>query len=69
MFRFLHLADVHLDTRFLGWSGALRELLKESQLRAFKRAVDTALTEKIDSVLIAGDLFDNERLSLATERK
>ena len=68
MFRFLHLADVHLDTRFLGWSGALRELLKESQLRAFKKAVDTALTEKIDSVLIAGDLFDNERLSLATER-
>jgi DNA repair exonuclease SbcCD nuclease subunit len=68
MFRFLHLADVHLDTRFLGRSSALRQLLRDSQFKAFKRAINLALSEKVDAVLIAGDLFDNERLSFATER-
>jgi len=68
MFRFLHLADVHLDTRFLGRSSALRQLLRDSQTRAFERALDLALVEKVDAVLIAGDLFDNESLSFATER-
>jgi DNA repair exonuclease SbcCD nuclease subunit len=43
-------------------------LLRDSQIKAFKKAIDLALEEKVHAVLIAGDLFDNERLSLATER-
>lgn len=68
MFRFLHLADVHLDTRFLGRSSELRQLLRDSQMDAFRKAIDLALEKRINAVLIAGDLFDNERLSLVTER-
>jgi len=68
MLRFLHLADVHLDTQFLGRSDELRQLLRDSQMKAFKKAIDLALEENIHAVLIAGDLFDNERLSFATER-
>jgi len=68
MFRFLHLADVHLDTPFEGRSSELRQMLKESQQESFRKAVDLAIAEKTDAVLIAGDLFDNQYLSFSTER-
>ena len=67
MFRFLHLADVHLDTTFHCRGEALRKQLRDALRRAFERAVDTAIDEAVHAVLIAGDLFDNERLSFETE--
>jgi exonuclease SbcD len=66
--RFLHLADVHLDTPFAGRSEALRNRLREASRQAFGRAVDETLAADVDAVLIAGDLFDGSRLSFATER-
>lgn len=66
--RFLHVADVHLDTSFAGRSEAVRRRLREASREAFQRAVDVALQEQVDAVLIAGDLFDGERLSFETER-
>lgn len=68
MMRFLHLADVHLDTPFAGRSPALRARLRQASRDALERAVDCALSEKVDAVLIAGDLFDGSRLSFETER-
>lgn len=65
--RFLHLADVHLDTPFAGRSEALREHLREASRAAFRRAVDLALEEDVHALLLAGDLFDGERLSFETE--
>jgi hypothetical protein len=35
---------------------------------AFRRLVDLSLSKRVDAVLIAGDLFDDERLSFQTER-
>lgn len=67
MFRFLHLADVHLDTTFLCRTEHLRGHLRQALRTAFERAIDCVLQERVDAVLIAGDLFDNERLSFATE--
>jgi len=67
MVRFLHLADVHLDTAFEGRSAALREHLRDALRTAFERAVDCAIDEEVHAVLLAGDLFDNDRLSVATE--
>lgn len=67
MFRFLHLADIHLDTTFRCRSESLRARLRDALRRAFERAVGTAIAEKVHAVLIAGDLFDNERLSFVTE--
>jgi DNA repair exonuclease SbcCD nuclease subunit len=65
--RFLHLADVHLDTPFAGRSPALRRRLREASREALAAALDCALTERVDAVLVAGDLFDGERLSFGTE--
>jgi DNA repair protein SbcD/Mre11 len=66
--RFLHVADVHLDTSFAGRSEAVRSRLREASRQAFRRAVDLAIREEVNAFLIAGDLFDGDRLSFQTER-
>lgn len=66
--RFLHIADVHLDTGFAGRSEEVRTRLRASSRTAFVRAVDLAIREDVHALLIAGDLFDSERLSFETER-
>ena len=66
--RFVHVADVHLDTSFAGRSEAVRRRLRDASREAFHRAVDLAIREDAHAFLIAGDLFDGERLSFQTER-
>ncbi|MEM2868907.1 MAG: metallophosphoesterase [Thermoplasmata archaeon] len=52
MVRFAHMADVHL--------GAFREpALREANLEAFLSALDICERERVDFVLICGDLFHN----------
>lgn len=66
--RVLHLADIHLDTPFAGRTKSLRGRLRDASREALRRAVDDALQEDVDVVVIAGDLFDGTRLSFETER-
>jgi exonuclease SbcD len=56
--RLLHTADVHLGARHadLGDRAATQ---RERQFAAFVTTIDLALVEKVDLVLIAGDLFDS----------
>jgi DNA repair exonuclease SbcCD nuclease subunit len=58
MLRLLHTADVHLGARHadLGDQAAAQ---RERQFAAFRAAIDLALDEKVDVVLVAGDLFDS----------
>ncbi len=58
MLRIIHTADVHLGARHddLGDQAAAQ---RERQFAAFKATIDLALSEKVDLVLIAGDLFDS----------
>ena len=58
MLRLLHTADVHLGARHadLGDQAATQ---RERQFAAFAATIDLALAEKVDLVLIAGDLFDS----------
>jgi DNA repair exonuclease SbcCD nuclease subunit len=66
--RFVHVADVHLDTSFAGRSEPVRRRLRDASRETFRRAVDLAIREDVHAFLIAGDLFDGERLSFPTER-
>lgn len=68
--RFIHAADLHLDSPFKG----LRELppplfkrVKESAFTSFKRVVDAAVKEHVDFVVIAGDLYDGANRSLRAQ--
>ena len=57
MLKILHTADIHLGAKFsgLGNKGASQR----EQLRAtFKNVIATAVNERVNIVLIAGDLFD-----------
>ena len=66
--RFLHIADVHLDTGFAAHSSKVRKRLRQASRDAFERCVDTALEEQVDALLIAGDLFHGAHVSFPTER-
>jgi DNA repair protein SbcD/Mre11 len=68
--RFIHTADLHLDTPFKGlgdWNPELAGRLKDATYRSFGNIIDLAITEKVDFVLIAGDIFDSENMSLGAQ--
>jgi exonuclease SbcD len=56
--RLLHMADVHLGARHQDLGDAAVQQ-RERQFAAFKRAIDMAIHERADVVLVAGDLFDS----------
>jgi DNA repair exonuclease SbcCD nuclease subunit len=57
----LHTADVHLDSDGYG-NPAEHAAHRERGRRGFQRIVDRALTDRVDLLLIAGDLFDHNRV-------
>jgi DNA repair exonuclease SbcCD nuclease subunit len=61
--KFLHAADVHLDSPLKGlerYDGAPVEEIRGATRRAFERLVDLALEEAVAFVLLAGDLYDGD---------
>ena len=59
--RLLHTADVHLGSDAYGRAEELAAH-HERERRLFSRIVDRALADQVDLVLIAGDLFDHNRV-------
>lgn len=59
--RALHTADVHLHADAYG-SAEERAAQRERGRRVFSRIVDRALADQVDLLLIAGDLFDHNRV-------
>lgn len=60
--KFLHIADVHLDSPFLGLSFLPSELfgqIKNAIQLSFEKAVNFAIDHDVDLVLLAGDTFDS----------
>lgn len=60
-FRFLHAADLHLDTPFEGLSTChpeLGEALRDASLDAFDRLVSAAIEHAVSFVVLAGDVYD-----------
>ena len=58
MLRLLHTADLHLGARHADL-GEAATAQRERQAAAFGAIVDLAIAEKVDIVLVAGDLFDS----------
>ncbi len=62
-FRFLHAADIHIDSPLRGlapYEGAPVEAMRGATRRAFERLVETAIAEKVNLLLLAGDLYDGD---------
>ncbi len=63
MFRFLHTADIHLDSPLKGLEAhedAPVEEIRGAARRAFDTLIDMAIEEEVDFVLIVGDLYDGD---------
>lgn len=63
MIKFIHAADLHLDSPLRGlerYEGAPVQQVRQATRRALGRLVDLAISEPVDFVLIAGDLFDGD---------
>lgn len=59
--RFLHAADLHLDSPLLGLSlgdEKADETVRSATRRAFERLVEVAVAERVRFVILAGDVFD-----------
>ena len=71
-FRFIHAADLHLDTPFQGLSRASEEMarmLRDASLEAFDRLVRTAVDNDVAFVLLAGDLYDGEERGVRAQMR
>ncbi|WP_373895631.1 exonuclease SbcCD subunit D [Virgibacillus sp. CBA3643] len=67
---FIHAADLHLDSPFKGLADTPEPIFKEileSTFTALDRLIQAAIDKQVDFVLMAGDLFDNEKQSLKAQ--
>jgi len=63
MFKFIHAADIHLDSPLKGlevYQDAPIDQIRGAVRRAFDNLVDLAIQEEAVFVLLAGDLFDGD---------
>ena len=70
-FRFVHAADIHLDSPLRSLAlrdAALADLIGNATRRAFTAVVDLCLDEQVDALLLSGDLYDGEQTSMKTAR-
>lgn len=68
-FRFLHAADIHLDSPLTGlarYEGLPAEEVRNATRAAFDNLVRFACDEQVDFVVIAGDLFDGDWRDMST---
>lgn len=66
-FRFVHTADLHMDSPFRGLMNAapkLRDSLQDATLGALERVIDWTIQSNADFLVIAGDLYDSRDRSL-----
>ncbi|MDZ4202839.1 MAG: DNA repair exonuclease [Gallionella sp.] len=69
MFRFLHAADTHIDSPLEGldaYDGAPVAALRGATRAAFETRVRLALDEKVDFLLLAGDIYDGDWKDFST---
>lgn len=70
MIKFIHAADLHLDTPFSGLeqtSQELAEKLRKAPYESLAKIVDLALSEKVDFVLLAGDLYNTKHVNIKAQ--
>ena len=71
--RFVHAADLHLDSPFRGIRSEapahVAETLHRATFDAYQNIVDLCIREKVDALLVAGDVYDGADRSLRAQLK
>ncbi len=72
-FRFIHTADLHLDSPFVGIRAFAPEnvasALHDATFRAYEEIVKLCIEEQVDALLVAGDVYDSADRSLRAQLK
>jgi DNA repair exonuclease SbcCD nuclease subunit len=69
-FSFVHTADLHLDSPFsaLGLRNpVLADIMRSATFEAFDKVIHLCLEERVDFLLVAGDVYDGEDRSLRAQ--
>lgn len=70
MIKFIHAADLHLDSPFIGLK-ALPEFIwhaiYSSTFSALTKLVDSAIQQNVDFVCLVGDIYDNDERSVKAQ--
>jgi DNA repair exonuclease SbcCD nuclease subunit len=70
--RFIHCADLHIDSPFRGLSEVypdFKGIICQSTYLSFSRIVERAIKEAVDCVLISGDIYNSAEKSLQAQIK
>lgn len=68
-FKFIHAADVHLDSPLRGlerYEGAPVDEIRGAVRRAFINLIDMCIRERVKFLVLAGDLYDGDLLDYQT---
>lgn len=70
--RFIHAADLHLDSPFTGIRAAAPEsvasALYSATFDSYRNIIDLCISERVDALLVAGDIYDGADRSLRAQR-
>jgi exonuclease SbcD len=69
-FRFVHAADLHLDSPFTGLRETdpqVADILRRATFDAYERLITLCVERRADALLVAGDVFDGADRSLAAQ--
>lgn len=71
LLRFVHAADLHLDSPFAGISAAAPEpvadALRRATFSAYENIIQLCIDESVDALLVAGDVYDSSDRSLRAQ--
>ena len=71
--RFVHAADLHLDSPFTGLKSAapdnVARLLYEATFDAYTNIIDLCISERVDALLVAGDIYDSADRSFRAQHR
>ena len=71
MFKFIHAADIHLDSPLLNldqYDGAPVQAMRVATREAFDNLISLAIQEQVQFLIIAGDLYDQDSPDFNTPR-
>ena len=69
--RFVHAADLHLDSPFVGIRAAapdnVARALHDATFAAYENIIEFCIDERVDALLVAGDVYDSSDRSLRAQ--
>ena len=67
--KFIHTADLHLDSKIEGIPTEKSKIRREEILRTFERLIDFATKNEVRAIIIAGDMFDGTKISVKAKER